>query len=52
MMNAGKEGSAIRLTLRELALIGASIGSLLLAATPFLLAWGGTRYRPGVPAEA
>ena len=35
MMNAGKEGSAIRLTLRELALIGASIGSLLLAAIPF-----------------
>ena len=28
------------------------IGSLLLAAIPFLLAWGGTRYRPGVPAEA
>ena len=52
MMNAGKEGSAIRLTLRELALIGASIGSLLLAAIPFLLAWGGTGYRPGVPAEA
>ena len=52
MMNVGKDGSVIRLTLRELALMGASIGSLLLAATPFLLAWGGTRYRPGVPADA
>ena len=52
MMNAGKEGSAIRLTLRELALMAASIGSLLLATTPFLLAWGGTRYLPGMPAEA
>ena len=52
MMNAGKEGSAIRLTLREFALMAASIGSLLLATTPFLLAWGGTRYLPGMPAEA